>query len=176
MKYIVRLTIMLFYFSIIMKGREIFPNSNQEIPSNLFISSNQTNIFKNASNLNNLEEKTFISNKNNSKIDNDSNILEKRFLMNKEIDISNYKLFLNFMSELNSEESIFNSANPKIRFFWVLFFVIITIVGCCLGLQLIICVTKDCRMTLNEIKIRERNMNYIKNKGIKSKENGRSIH
>lgn len=42
------------------------------------------------------------------------------------------------------------------RCFFVIFLAVITIVLCCLGLQVMIALTKNCKLALNEIAVRER--------------------
>lgn len=70
--------------------------------------------------------------------------------------ISSFKEKINELAISIRSSFIFLEDELVRRCCLVIFLVIITIVLCCLGLQVMIALTKNCKLALNEIAVRER--------------------
>ena len=128
---------------------------NDQIPRKfLFISLNSSNSTEKTNNITskieNLNENSYIF-QNPHKYKNESN------------DITEIKnTILGILTKIKNSFDFTENDQGK-RCLLVLMLVIITIVMCCLALQVIISVTKNCKLALNEIAARERKFGMINN-------------
>lgn len=116
----------------------------------LFISLNSSTLGEKTKNITNFNENTYIfQNPHKSKNEsNDNNIAEIK------------NTIFGILTKIKNSFDFTENDQGK-RCLLVLMLVVLTIVMCCLALQVIISVTKNCKLALNEIAARERKFGMI---------------
>lgn len=153
-------------FLIHMQAGKIFSKSSDQDVKKIFKESNVKNAWQNNSiELKQDELNSLNDNKKMNIIVNDMNSSEineitKNFFENKTEHESDKLSFFFDFSSFNLSEM--ESTQKKLIFAIVLS--ILTILGCCGLLQIMVWLTKDCRINLNEINAREKKLRFLNGK------------
>ena len=91
------------------------------------------------------------------------NEITKKFFGNKTLPNDNESNELSFLFDFSSFNLSEMEGNKK-KFLFAIILSILTILGCCGLLQVMIWLTKDCRINLNEINAREKKIRFLNGK------------